>query len=254
MQLQLYALENFPMIEASDDLLTLILSCVRHNGLDLRDGDILVLAQKIVSKAENRYVLLDSITPSAQANTLAAEVDKDPRFVELVLRESRAVIRKAPGVLIVEHHLGFIHANAGIDQSNIDHSAAERVLLLPADPDASAERLHLGIKTTLGIHVPIIINDSMGRAWRNGTLGLAIGLAGMTAIDNKIGQFDLFGRELKATAAAVADELAAGASLIMGQTTEKTPVVLVKGYPLPDSGGPSGVQALLRDKKTDLFR
>ncbi|HEX4974404.1 MAG TPA: coenzyme F420-0:L-glutamate ligase [Pseudomonadales bacterium] len=254
MQLQLHALTDFPMVEVGDDLLTLILSGIRQNGLNLSDGDILVLAQKIVSKAENRYVVLESITPSAQANTLAAEVDKDPRFVELVLRESRAVIRKAPGVLIVEHHLGFIHANAGIDQSNIDHSAAERVLLLPENPDASAERLHSGIKKTLGIHVPVIINDSMGRAWRNGTLGLAIGLAGMPAIDNKIGHVDLFGRELKATAAAIADELAAAASLVMGQTTEKTPVVLVKGYPLPDSSSPSGVQALLRDKKTDLFR
>ena len=255
MEVRLSALKDFPMVEPGDDLLAMILVAIRANGLFIRDQDVVVLAQKIVSKAENRYVILDSVTPSTAALSLAREVEKDPRFVELVLRESKHVVRKKPGVLIVEHRLGFVHANAGIDQSNIDHSQAERVLLLPENPDASAEKLRQGIEQALGARVAVIINDSMGRAWRNGTLGLAIGVAGMDAIDNKIGQHDLFGRELKVTAAAVADELAAGASVMMGQTTEKTPVVLVRGYPLPlKSSVESGVRNLLRDEKQDLFR
>jgi coenzyme F420-0:L-glutamate ligase/coenzyme F420-1:gamma-L-glutamate ligase len=256
MEVSFSSIENLPLIEPGDDLVEIMISTLAKNGSSIKDGDILVIAQKIVSKSENRYLTLNNIIPSKEARELANEVEKDPRYVQAVLDESANVIRKKPGVLIVEHRLGFIHANAGIDQSNIQHlDDSERLLLLPENPDASAQRIRDGIKSTLDINAAVIINDSMGRAWRNGTLGLTIGLAGITPIDNRMGEKDLFGRELKVTAAAIADELAAGASLLMGQTTEKTPVVIVSGFPLPEGLAlETGTAALLRDKNQDLFR
>ena len=256
MQVNFSTIDNFPFIEPGDDLAGIIISTLTQNGNSLKDGDILVIAQKIVSKAENRYLTLNQIIPSKEAQTLANEVEKDPRYVQAVLDESVDVIRKKPGVLIVEHRLGFIHANAGIDQSNISHpEGSERLLLLPKNPDASAQKIREEIQSRLKINIAVIINDSMGRAWRNGTLGLTIGLAGIIPIDNRMGEKDLFGRELKVTAAAIADELAAGASLLMGQTSEKTPVVLVRGFPLQDKLSiETNTAPLLREKKQDLFR
>jgi coenzyme F420-0:L-glutamate ligase/coenzyme F420-1:gamma-L-glutamate ligase len=183
-------------------------------------------------------------------------VDKDPRKVQAILDESNEVVRTRPGVLIVEHRLGFVQANAGIDQSNIDMDEENVCLLLPVDPDASARRLREQIRERLGINVAIIINDSIGRAWRIGSLGLAIGIAGFTGLEDHIGGQDLFGNELKVTQVAAADELAAGASLVMGQTTEKTPVVLVRGYQPqePENQDARGVQPLLRPKHMDMFR
>ncbi|MCB1645886.1 MAG: coenzyme F420-0:L-glutamate ligase, partial [Pseudomonadales bacterium] len=226
MKLTFSGIENIPMVEPGDDLADLILQGLASMGETLQQDDVLVLAQKIVSKAENRYLDLRTVTPSETAQALALEVDKDPRKVQAILDESNEVVRKRAGVLIVEQKLGFVQANAGIDQSNISHEGDDddhTCLLLPVDPDASAERVRAAISERLGIHVAVIINDSIGRAWRNGSLGLAIGVAGMTALEDYIGKTDIYGRELMVTLVAAADEMAAGASLVMGQTTEKTP-------------------------------
>lgn len=257
MKLTLTTIADIPLIEPGDNLVEIILEGIQKANETLEDNDILIIAQKIISKAENRYVDLSSIKPSKQAENLATEVDKDPRYVELVLRESKNVVRKKPGILIVEHHLGLILANAGIDQSNIEHrNGNERALLLPVDPDRSAKKFRQEIQKRLNVDVAIIINDSIGRAWRNGTIGMAIGISGMAALDDRIGDQDIFGRELKATSAAVADEMAAAASLIMGQTTERTPVVLARGYQaIPEeTENLKGLKPLIREKSQDLFR
>ena len=257
MQLSFSTLANIPMIEPGDDRVSVILQSLASSSQALADNDIIVIAQKIVSKAEDRYLWLDEIEPSEAAINLAKEVDKDPRYVQAVLQESTRVIRKKPGVLIVAHRLGFVHANAGIDQSNIQHpNRRERLLLLPKDPDGSAEKIRHAIKDRLKINIGVVINDSMGRAWRNGTLGLAIGVAGLTPLEDHIGGQDIFGRELLVTAVAAADEIAAGASLLMGQTQEKTPIVLLRGYSIKNPSNPHqrGISTLLRDPKTDLFR
>lgn len=259
MKLTFTGIENIPMVEPGDDLVELIINASSGMGEPLADGDVLVIAQKIVSKAENRYLDLRTLEPGEEAIALAAEVDKDPRKVQAILNESNEVLRKREGVLIVEQKLGFVQANAGIDQSNIPHDNDEEdmiCLLLPVDPDASANAIREGIKSRLGVEVGVIINDSLGRAWRNGTLGLAIGVAGFTALEDYIGGHDLFGRELVVTVVAAADEMAAGASLVMGQTTEKTPVVVVRGYAPQEPADPvlRGVRPLIRPKETDLFR
>lgn len=251
--LQLFGLSGFPLVEPGDALAPLLLDCLHSNGLQLQSGDVLVVAQKIISKAEDCYVCLADVEPSAEARELAASTDKDPRQVELVLRESAAVLRARPGVIIVEHRNGYVHANAGIDRSNIAIDPDNpRVLLLPQDPDRSAGELRAAIKDLAGIAPQVIINDSAGRAWRNGTVGIAIGTAGLAPLNNQIGEQDLFGNTLEVTEPAVADELAAAASLLMGQAAEACPVVLVRGANLaPAEGGSAG---LLRDRDMDLFR
>ncbi|HJN49744.1 MAG: coenzyme F420-0:L-glutamate ligase [Pseudomonadales bacterium] len=257
MKLSLSAVAGIPMVQPGDDLVELMGDAIIQQGDQLRDDDVLVIAQKIISKAENRYVDLADVEPSDEAIQLALEVDKDPRHVQVILSESNEVVRKRLGVLIVEHKLGFVHANAGVDQSNIEHDEQHQmVLLLPVDPDLSARRIRAGIKQKYGVTVAVIINDSLGRAWRNGSLGLAIGVAGFTALEDYIGGLDLFGRELVVTQVGAADELSAGASLVMGQTDEKTPVVLVRGYrpAEPEEEQLRGVKPLLRDKLADLFR
>lgn len=257
MELTFSALPDIPLVAPQDNVAELIITAAQGKPIEIAENDVIVIAQKIISKAENRYITLKDVTPSEEAKKLALEVHKDPRYVELVLQESNEVVRKKIGVLIVEHRLGFIHANAGLDQSNIEHpDDDERVLLLPVDPDLSAEIIRQHIKEQLGVNVAVIINDSMGRAWRNGTLGLAIGVAGLNALEDYIGGEDIFGRELKVTAVAAADELAAGASIVMGQTQEKTPVVLVRGYTPnpPTTLDQQGVKPLLRSKEQDLFR
>lgn len=258
MKLSFTGIENIPMVEPGDDLVDQIISGLQSMGETMRDDDVLVIAQKIVSKAENRYVDLRTVEPTPEAIKLGEEVDKDPRKVQLILNESNEVVRKREGVLIVEHKLGFVQANAGIDQSNILHDGDDEniCLLLPVDPDASASRIRDAIETRLGIHIGVIINDSLGRAWRNGSLGLAIGVAGFSAIEDYIGKTDIYGRELVVTQVGAADEMAAGASLVMGQTNEKTPVVLVRGYKPadPEDENLQGVKPLLRPKEMDLFR
>ena len=259
MNLEILAIQNFPMVEPGDNLADLIEQSLGQNGLSLKDGDILCLAQKIVSKAENCYVDLNTIIPSEEAIALGKEVDKDARKVQLILDESVDVVRSRPGVLIVEHKLGFVHANAGIDQSNIaldGVSQEELCLLLPKDPDASAHALKVALEDRYQCRLGVIINDSVGRAWRMGTVGLAIGVAGVTALEDYIGESDIYGAELKVTQVAAADELAAGASVVMGQTTERVPLVLIRGYEGRQNAEAEamGVKPLIRPKQMDMFR
>jgi coenzyme F420-0:L-glutamate ligase/coenzyme F420-1:gamma-L-glutamate ligase len=216
-------------------------------------GDVLVVAQKIVSKAEGRYVDVTTVEPSERAIALAAEVDKDPRFVEVVLSESKRVVRHRPGLLIVEHRLGFVMANAGIDHSNLPTQAGgERVLLLPQNPDGSALALRTKLVDTLGTEISVIICDSFGRAWRKGTVGIALGAAGLPALIDMRGQPDLFGRELLVTETGFADEIAAAAGLLMGQADEAVPMVLVRGLGWSAPEVPAA--ALIRPAEHDLFR
>lgn len=240
-------------MEPGDDLAQLIVSSLEANSLVLQDTDVLVIAQKVVSKAEDRYFRLADVTVSKEAETLAQTAQKDPRQVQLILDESREVLRIRPGVIIVEHRLGYVHANAGIDKSNIASDVDDpRVLLLPEDPDASAKILREQIHNLLTVAPNIVINDSLGRAWRNGTLGIAIGTAGFNPLFNQVGAKDLFGNILEVTEPAVADELAAAASLVMGQAAEGCPVVLARGLALEASH--EGSASLIRDRAMDLFR
>jgi coenzyme F420-0:L-glutamate ligase/coenzyme F420-1:gamma-L-glutamate ligase len=216
------------------------------------DGDILVVAQKIVSKSEGREVRLKNITPSAAAYELSEVVDKDPRLVEVILGESNEVIRHRPGLIIVENKHGVVLANAGIDMSNVGQDDGDAVLLLPLDPDESAARLREELRKQTGANVGVIINDSLGRAFRNGTAGVALGVSGLAAVTDLSGTLDLFGRALQVTQVAVADELAAAASLLMGQAAEGRPVVLVRGFTseFPEETS----KQLTRKKEEDLFR
>jgi len=249
----LLALEGVPMVRPNDDLAAIVDDAIAAIGETLDDGDIIVVAQKIVSKAEGRIVDLRDIVPSDQAITLAKSVEKDPRHVEVILRESRAVVREKPGVLIVENNLGLIMANAGVDHSNIESDAPdETVLLLPADPDASAEQLRQGLAARMGASVGVIVNDSVGRPWRVGTTGLAIGVAGLPAVVDLRGDTDLYGRELRVSEQAVADELAAAASLLQGQGAEGKPVVLIRGFTSDAPKQPA--TAALRPAEQDMFR
>ncbi len=252
-QLQLIALQHFPLVEPGDELAALITDALQANQLSLQDGDVLVIAQKIFSKAEGRYVRLADVEPGEEAMQLAERCDKDPRQMELVLRESSEVLRARPGVVIVEHRLGVVHANAGIDKSNIPNCDDDpQLLLLPEDPDASARLLRERLAVQCGVEVAVIINDSAGRAWRSGTVGFALGTAGFEVVENRIGDADLFGRVLEVTEIAVADELAAAASYVMGQADEGSPVVLLRGAKLRPSD--DGSRALLRDRERDMFR
>ena len=253
-RLELIALDGYPLVEPGDDVAAQIIQALLSNGVSLETGDVIAIAQKIVSKAEDRYFTLSEVEPSEDAKTLAQRVDKDPRLVQLILDESNEVVRTRPGVLIVEHRLGLVHANAGIDQSNIQTSDEQpRALLLPLNPDASAKELRKQIFAATGKDVHVLINDSAGRAWRNGTSGIAIGSAGFETLEDLIGGFDMFGNELRVTTVGVADELAAAASFMMGQAAEATPVVLIRGAQLTSSQT-SGACDLVRDKQLDLFR
>lgn len=244
---------DIPLVRPGDDLAALMIAACARNALTPADGDILAVAQKIVSKAEGRYVDLAKIRPSPRAAALAAEVEKDPRLVEVILAESRHVVRQSPGVLIVEHRLGFIMANAGVDRSNIDPDiAAEPVLLLPSDPDASAERLHRRLAAHFRKRLGVVITDSWGRAWRRGTVGVALGVAGLPALMDMRGRPDLFERALRVTQTGFADEIASAASLLMGQADEARPMVLLRGLAWADAPAPAAT--LLRPPEEDLFR
>jgi coenzyme F420-0:L-glutamate ligase/coenzyme F420-1:gamma-L-glutamate ligase len=251
--LEVIALNGLPLIKAGDDLVELIASSVKQNGVEPRAQDVLVVAQKIVSKAEGRTVDLATIKPSAQAIALAADVDKDARLVEVILSESVRVVRARRNVLIVEHRLGFIMANAGVDQSNVGPvGGGQRVLLLPEHPDRSAAALRNGLTEKTGIDLAVVINDSFGRAWRQGTAGVAIGVAGLPALIDLRGRPDLFGRTLEVSMIGFADEVAAAASLVMGQADEASPVVVVRG--LRWSAPESTAASLIRPSNEDLFR
>lgn len=255
MALTLTALQHIPFIRHGDHLADIVVNALDENDIVLEDGDILVIAQKIVSKAEGRAVNLVTVAPSRRALELAQRTDKDPRLVELILCESRQVLRTRPGTIIVEHNLGFVCANAGIDHSNVagaGNAEEEWVLLLPADPDRSAESLRSELRSRTGRQLGVLIIDSHGRAWRNGTVGTAIGLAGMPGLEDLRGRRDLFDFTLRITQVGAADELAAAASLVMGQASEGTPVVHVRGFPYPLREG--SLKELIRPRDQDLFR
>lgn len=252
-ELRLVALPGIPLIRTGDDLAELTLAALQGLGEKLQPADVLVFAQKIVSKAEGRLIDLRQIAPSPQATELAQTVRKDPRLVELVLRESRRIVRVAPDVLITEHRLGLVMANAGIDQSNVAGDAeCEFALLLPEDPDASAQQLRQRLGTLTGCAPGVIISDSFGRPWRLGTVGVAIGCAGFPALLDLRGQPDIFGRRLRVTMVGRGDEVASAAALLMGQSAEARPVVLVRGLPAAQVMAASAT--LIRPAGEDLFR
>ena len=255
MKLELTPLTNIPMVHTGDDLVKLISEGLTRAGITPSDGDILVLAQKIVSKAEGQWVNLALIQPSTRAITLAATIEKDPRLVELILQESKQVLRTRSGTIIVEHRLGFVCANAGIDHSNVagnGDAGEEWVLLLPEDPDASARNLREKLEEIFGARIGVLIIDSHGRAWRQGVVGVAIGLSGMPGLVDMRGKNDLFGYTLRITTIGAADELAAAASLVMGQADEGTPIVHARGFPYALREG--SLVELIRPKEQDLFR
>lgn len=256
MALILTTLAGIPLIHPGDNLAIILAEAIEKTAIRLQDGDIIVLAQKIVSKAEGRIVNLTGVQPSPRAFELAKETDKDPRFIELVLQESQAVLRTRSGTIIVKHRRGFVCANAGIDHSNVEGVDGSRsndwVLLLPENPDRSAQAIRALLQKQYNICMGIMIIDSHGRAWRMGTVGVAIGLAGMPGLVDLRGTEDLFGYKLAVTQVAAADELAAAASLIMGQAAEMTPAVHVRGFPYPLREG--NLAELIRPHDLDLFR
>lgn len=255
MSLKLTPLQHIPLIRHGDDLADIVLNALHQNKIVIADNDILVFAQKIISKAEGRAVNLASVSPSPRAVELGHATEKDPRLVELILCESNEVLRTRLGAIIVEHKLGFVCANAGIDHSNVagaGDASEEWVLLLPAEPDRSAEGIRSEIQSRTGKRVGVLIIDSHGRAWRNGTVGVAIGIAGLPGLEDLRGRSDLFDFTLRVTQVGVADELAAAASLVMGQAAEGTPVVHVRGFPYPLRE--ASLKELIRPKDQDLFR
>jgi len=241
------------MVRPGDDLGALLIDAAARQSLALHDGDIAVVAQKIVSKAEARYVNLGEVTPSRRALELAELTDKDPRLVEVILSESHEVLRCRTGLLIVRHKLGFVMANAGVDQSNVEpEGGAERVLLLPRDPDGSSALLKQALDEHFGVAIGVVISDSVGRAWRIGTVGLALGLAGIPAVQDFRGRGDLYDRTLQVTEVGFADQVAAAATLVMGEGSEGLPVVLVRGLRWPNAVA-TGAQ-MIRPKDQDLFQ
>lgn len=275
-RLELVALPGLPVVSAGDDLAAILREGLARAGLSLADGDVLVVTSKIVSRAEGRFVDLASVVPSDEARALGAEIGKDPSLVELVLRESAAVSRKTRGALIVRHKLGFVCANAGIDCSNAAPAGAPPgsgpwALLLPSAPDAAAEALRAALSggdggrdsggdgaraseggaEGAGARIGVVISDSFGRPFRFGTVGAAIGLAGLPALWDQRGGRDLFGRRLEATITALGDQVAAAADLVAGQADEGRPVVLVRG--LSFSPVSSSAAELVRPAQEDLY-
>ncbi len=257
--LTLIPLTGIPLVKPGDDLGALIATAVTTTSasvsgdLRLSDADILVVTHKIVSKAENRFVDLKTVQPSVPALELAERTQKDPRLVEVILWDTAEVLRARPRALIVRHHLGFISANAGVDGSNVAEPEREMVLRLPVDPDRSARQLRSRLQQLTGVSPAIIISDSHGRPWREGTGGVAIGVAGLAPVQDLRGLPDLFGRKLAITTVGFADQVAAAASLVSGQADEGLPVVWVRGQPY-ERGEEASASQILRPPETDLFR
>ena len=240
------------MIEPGDDLASLIIKAIYEESILIDDGDVFAIAQKIVSKSENRYLDLSSVNPSKEAIDLSKKIFKEPNFIQAILNESKKVVKFRMGVLIVEHKLGFIHANAGIDRSNIDQQK-DTVLLLPKSPDKSAKYLSESLSQHFNKEISVIITDTMGRPFRNGIVGFTIGSHNIECIVDERGNNDLYGNELKVTQIAIADELAAASSLLMGQAAQKKPVVIIKNYKYKKNKF-SDAQSLIRSEDEDLFR
>jgi coenzyme F420-0:L-glutamate ligase / coenzyme F420-1:gamma-L-glutamate ligase len=252
-RVSIIGLHGIPMVQPGDNLHAIMISALVDADIAPEPHDVFVVAQKIVSKAEGRYVDVSTVKPSAQAEKLAAETGKDPRFVELVLSESKRIVRHRENLIIAEHRLGFVMANAGIDHSNVaPGDGNERVLLLPVDPDASARALREELVASYGVPVAVIISDSFGRPWRRGTVGIAIGSAGLPSMIDWRGHPDLFGRPLEVTETGFADEIAAAASLVMGQANEAMPIALVRG--LQWIAPEADAAVLVRPREHDLFR
>ena len=250
-RLEILALEGVPDISEGDDLCRIVLDACRTSGLAPAPGDILVVAQKIVSKAEGRRVDLASVSPSPEAERLAAETEKDARVIELILSESEEVMRARPGLIVVRHRLGYVLANAGIDASNVEEGGDAHVLLLPRDPDRSAASLRAEIERRTGVAPGVIVGDSLGRAWRLGTTGTALGAAGVMALADLRGTPDMFGRPLMVSEVGLADQIASAAALAMGEAGERRPVVLVRG--LAAASEDSRAADLIRPREFDLF-
>jgi coenzyme F420-0:L-glutamate ligase/coenzyme F420-1:gamma-L-glutamate ligase len=251
--LTLFALPGLPMVRQGDDLGALIIAGLHRAGQELRPRDVVVVAQKIVSKAEGRTVDLASVVPTPEAVSVAAATGKDPRIVQVVLSESAKIVRSRPNLMIMQHRLGFVMANAGVDQSNVaEQDGQQRALLLPVDPDGSAETLRQSLTAHYGAEIGVIISDSFGRPWRRGTVGVAIGCAGVPALIDLRGQQALFGRTLEVSIIGYADEVAAAASLLQGQAAEAQPVVIVRG--LAWQAPPGRVAEIVRPPEEDLFQ
>jgi coenzyme F420-0:L-glutamate ligase/coenzyme F420-1:gamma-L-glutamate ligase len=251
--LSVKAVPGLPLFAAGDDLAGAIAQAIEAMGETLEDGDVVVVAQKAVSKVEGRTVRLEDVVPGERARETAAKSEKDPALVELTLQESQELMRTAPNLVIVRHRTGHVLANAGIDASNVPQDGGQTVLLWPVDPDASAAGLRRALQTRFGVRLAVVISDSVGRAWRVGTMGQAIGVAGMKPLRDRRGETDLFGRELMATIVGVADEIAAAASLVIGEAAEGSPVAIVRGatYVADDE---AAIGELLRPLEQDLFR
>jgi coenzyme F420-0:L-glutamate ligase/coenzyme F420-1:gamma-L-glutamate ligase len=253
-QIAVIAVSGLPLVKNGDDLARLIVEALAALGERLQERDVLVVTQKVVSKAEGRLLELAEVAPSERARAIAAETKKDPRLVEVILREANEVVRVGPSVVITEHRLGFVMANSGVDVSNIEQAgmAEERVLCLPVDPDGSARRIREQVRARTNTDVGVVISDSAGRAWRMGVTSIAIGVSGVPALVDLRGQPDLFQRKLRVTEVALADLIASAANLVMGEAAEGTPVALVRGIDYVPVE--SSAKDLLRPKKEDLFR
>ena len=247
----LIGIEGVPEIKADDDLGALLVDACQRQGTPLEPGDVLVVTQKVVSKAEGRVVDLRTVTPSALAIDFAQRWEKDARAVEVVLREAVRIVRMDFGVMITETRHGFVCANSGVDASNVGRRGADHVVLLPVDPDASARRIRDRVRELTGHDVAVIVSDTFGRAWREGAGNVAIGVAGMEPLWDYRGGFDTDGRELHSTVIAVADEIAAASELVTNKLT-RVPAAVVRGYPY--APGESGIAPVLRERSKDLFR
>lgn len=249
---QIFPLPRLPMFAAGDDLAGVIAEAMARLQSPPGDGDVLVVAQKVVSKVEGRAVALAGVKISPAARALAEESGKDAAVAQLILDESETIMRVRPGLVIARHRLGHVAANAGIDASNVQSVDGETVLLWPVDPDASAARLRFALEARFGVRIAVIISDSLGRAWRMGTMGTAIGASGIGSLTDRRGETDLFGRVLQATVIGRADELAAAASLVIGEAAEGTPVAIIcgAGYTRDEK---QGIGPCLRPAKEDLF-
>ena len=246
---------NIPLIQEGDNIPEILYDIARKQSIDFEDGDILAVTSKIISKAEGRMVNLNDIKPSDAARQLGEDSKRDPRLMELLLSESKEILRVSEQAIIVEHHLGFVCANAGIDHSNVQGNYGNKedwFLLLPKSPDASAEKIRIFVKQTTGKDIGVIIIDSHGRPWRKGTVGVIIGTSRVPALIDLRGKTDLFGYQLRISEISAADELAGAASLMMGQADEKIPAIHIRGFPYPLCD--SSIRDILRPKNKDLFR
>jgi len=253
MNLEIFGLTEIPLIVKGDNLTEIILYSLKKQNNKLKNGDIILIAETLISKAEGNYINLKKINPSSKAIKLAKKSKKNPKLVESIINESKEIIAVGPDFIISETKHGFVCANAGIDESNVEEGLATP---MPKDPDKSAKKIYESLKSKTGKNIGVIITDTQGRAFRNGAIGVAIGCTGISPLWKRIGEKDLYGRELQTTEIAVADELAAAASLLMGQANEGIPIVIIRGFENFDNlkNTQSNIKPLIREKKFDVFR